>query len=315
MKRWHDLCVEGLVTADVAVSVPLGVDSLVGGNVDNLGLSLHLVLDLLRLRSRGDLGGSNLEFGLVALLRRGLSSGGGGGGSRAGLLGGGRSSRGLGGSAILLITGSLTTAHVEVHVLLEIAGLGLDVIGKDVGHLVASSSIAAGHDGAPGVGGRGLDGASLRTNLQVVTLLPGWAVTVVGRAVDVRDIKVVVVEAGRVLLEEVLELGDVVTLALLALGQLDRDTDVAALGVLVVLLVDIALLQGDHLAGRAAITLVDGPQVDIVGATVVDTGQRLAGIALLVEGDCAPGGGSGSHGGRDGKDSNELHFGIRPDSS
>jgi len=314
MKRWHNLCVEGLVAANVAMSVPLSVDGLVSGNVDNLCLGLQVVVDVLGLRSRGDLGdGSNLEF---VDLGRSLGSGGRGGRSRGGLLGGGRSSRGAGGSAgLLLLTGSITTAHVEVHVLVRLAGLGLDVIGKDVGDLVARGGVVAGHEGAPGIGGRGLNSASLRTNLQVVTLLAGGAVAGVGRAVDVGDIKVVIVEARRVLLEEVLKLGDVVALALLALGELDGDTDIATLGVLVVLLVNITLLQGDHLAGRATITLVDRPQVDVVVATVVDTGQGLAGIALLVEGDCAPGGGSGSHGGRDGKDSNELHFGFRPDSS
>ena len=40
MRRWHNLCVELLVAADVAVSVPLRVDGLVSGNVDNLGLGL-----------------------------------------------------------------------------------------------------------------------------------------------------------------------------------------------------------------------------------------------------------------------------------
>ena len=320
MKRWHNLCVEGLVAANVAVSVPLRVDGLVGGNVDNLGLGLQVAVNLLGLRSRGDLGdGSDLELvDLGRSLGRSLGRGGGGGGgrSRGGLLGGGRSSGGAGGSAgLLLLTRSIAAAHVEVHVLVRRAGLGLDVIGVDVGDLVARGGVVAGHDGAPGVGGRGLDGASLRTNLQVVTLLAGRAVGGVGRAVNVGDIKVVVVEAGRVLLEEVLKLGDVVALALLALGELDGDTDIATLGVLVVLLVNITLLQGDHLAGRATVTLVDRPQVDVVVATVVDTGQGLAGIALLVEGDCAPGGGSGSHGGRDGKDSDELHFGFRPDSS
>jgi len=322
MKRWHNLCVEGLVAADVAVSMPLRVDGLVSGNVDNLGLGLQVVVDLLGLRSRGDLGdGSNLELvdlrrSLGRSLGRRLGSGGRGGRGRGGLLGGGRSSRGAGSSARLhLLTRSIATAHVEVHVLVRLAGLGLDVIGVDVGDLVARGGVVAGHEGAPGVGGRGLDSASLRTNLQVVTLLAGGAVGGVGRAVDVRDIKVVVVEAGRVLLEEVLKLGDVVALALLSLGELDGDTDIATLGVLVVLLVNIALLQGDHLAGGATVTLVDGPQVDIIVATVVNTGQGLAGVALLVEGDCAPGGGSGSHGGRDGKDSNELHFGFRPDSS
>lgn len=57
----QDLCVEGLVTASVAVSVPLSVDGLVGGNVDDLGLSLLGVVDGLNLGSRGDSSGLNLE--------------------------------------------------------------------------------------------------------------------------------------------------------------------------------------------------------------------------------------------------------------
>lgn len=303
--KWQDLCVEGLVAASVAVSVPLSVDGLVGGNVDDLSLGLLLV-DGLGLGRRGDGGGGDLEVGLVAVLGGSDSAGRSLGRGRS-LLGGGRSSGGSR-TVLALITGGLSTAHVEVHVLVRLAGLGLDVIGKDVGDLVAGGGVVAGHDRAPGVGGRGLDGTGLGTNAQVVALLPGGAVGVVVRAVDVRDIKVVVVEAGRVLLDEVLELSNVVALALLALGDLDGDTDVTALGVLVVLLVGLALLQRDHLVGRAAVALVDGPEVDIVVAAVVDASQGLAGIALLVEGDCAPGGGSSGHGGRDRKDSNELHF-------
>lgn len=291
-----------------SVSVPLSVDGLVSGNVDDLSLGLRLV-DVLGLGSRGDGGSGDLELGLVALLLgRGGGSAGGGLSSGRSLLGGGRSSGGSR-AAIALVTGGLSTAHVEVHVLVGLAGLGLDVIGEDVGNLVAGGGIVAGHKRAPGVGGRGLDGTSLRTNAQVVTLLPGGAVGAVGRAVDVRDIKVVVVEARGVLLDEVLKLSDVVALALLRLGDLDRDTDVSTLGVLVVLLVDLALLQCDHLVGRATIALVDGPQVDIVVAAVMDASHGLAAIGLLVESDCAPGGGSGDHGGRDRKDSNELHFG------
>jgi hypothetical protein len=306
--KWQDLCVEGLVTASVAVSMPLSVDGLVGGNVDDLGLGLLGVVDLLSLGSRSDSSSLDLEF-IVAVGAGGSSSA---TGSRG--LGGGslsrRSGRGAGGSAAgALVSRSLTTAHVEVHVLVGLAGLGLDVIGKDVRDFVAGGRVVARHDRAPGVGGGSLDGTGLSTSDQVVTLLPGGAIAAVGRAVYVGDIEVVVVEAGGVLLDEVLELGDVVALALLSLGNFDGNTDVSALGVGVVLLVSLARLQLDHLIGRAAIALVDRPEVDVVVTAVVNTGQGLAGIALGVQGDCAPGGGSGSHRGRDRKDSNELHFG------
>jgi hypothetical protein len=300
--------VEGLVTASVAVSVPLSVDGLVGGNVDDLGLGLLGVVDLLGLGSRGD--GSSLDLEVVVAVSAGGSSSAAGSRSLGGGSLGGRSGRGAGGSAAgALGSRSLATAHVEVHVLVGLAGLGLDVIGKDVGDLVARVGVVARHDRAPGVGSGSLDGASLSTSDQVITLLPGGAVAAVGRAVHVGDIKVVVVEAGGVLLDEVLELSDVVALALLRLGDLDGNTNVPALGIGVVLLVSLTRLQLDHLVGRAAVALVDRPQVDVVVATVVDTGHGLAGIALRVQGNCAPGGGSGSHGGRDRKDGNELHFG------
>jgi len=297
--------VEGLVTASVAVRVPLSVDGLIGGNVDDLGLDLRDA-DVLGLGNRSDSSSRNLEV-VGAGGTRGSSAG------RRGLcrrsLGGGSSS-GTGGSAAgALLSGSLTTAHVEVHVLIRLASLGLDVVGKDVGHLVARYGVVAGHDRAPGVGGGSLDGAGLITSDQVVALLPGGAIAAVGRAVYVGDIKVVVVEAGRVLLDEVLELGDVVALALLSLGDLDRNTDISTLGVGVVLPVSLARLELDHLIGRAAVALVDGPQINIVVAAVVNTRHGLAGIDVLIKGDCAPGRGSGSHGGRDRKDSNELHLG------
>lgn len=311
LMEWQRLCVELLVTASVAVSVPLSVDGLVRSNVDDLSLGL-LVADLLS--GRGDSGSSDLELGLVALNsgRRGGSAGRGlsrGGGSLLGASSSG-SGRGSGAAgAVALLSRSLTTAHVEVHVLVGLAGLGLDVIGEDVGDQVASGGVGAGHDWAPGVGRIGCGGARLVTSNKVVTLLPGGAVARVGRAVNVRDIKVVVVEAGRVALDEVLKLSDVATLALLSLGELDRDTSVSTQRVGVVLLVSLARLESDHLVSRAAVTLVDGPEVHIVGASVVDASHGLAGVAALVEGDCAPGGDSCDHGGRDRKDSNELHFG------
>jgi len=294
------LCVEGLVAAVVTVSVPLSVDGLVSGNVDNLGLGLLGIVDLLLLGSGGDSSGDDLELGVVAVFGRGGDSAG------SGLDLAGRGDRRW--SSALLARG-LSTAHVEVHVLVRLASLGLDVIGEDVRNLVARGGIVARHDRAPSVGGCGLYGASLGTSDQVVTLLPGGAVGAVGRTVNVGNIEVVEVEAGRVFLDEVLQLGDVVALALLGLGDLDRDTNIPALGISIVLLVGLARLEGDHLVTRTSIALVDRPKVYVVSASVVNTGHGLAGVALRVEGDCAPCRGSCDHRGRDRKDSNELHFG------
>lgn len=309
------------MTTSVAVSVPLSVDGLVGGNVDDLGLGLLVGVDLRRLGSRGNGCGSDLDLSFVASFGGGSGGAGGGGDAGSGrglgrrrlgrrcLLAASGGSGGLGSSDDLVdASGSLSTAHVEVDVLVGFAGLGLDVIGKDVRHLVAGERVVARHNRAPCVVSRGLHSAGLGASDQVITLLPGGAVSVVVRAVNVRDIDVVEVEARRILLNEVFELGDVVALALLGLGDFDRNTNVSTKGVGEVLVVHLAGLEGNHLVRRAAVALVNGPKVHIVGAAVVDTSHGLARIAFLVEGDCAPGGGSCGHGGRDGKDSNELHF-------
>jgi hypothetical protein len=328
------LSVVGGVAA-VGVGVPLSVDGLVGSHVDDLSLGLELDRSLLRLRGRGDGSGSNLGLDSVVLdiVVLGLSLG--GLGRSRGLLleGGGGSSRRrrlLGGERRLAAlldhlahervdvvrlsaeasvrARSLRTAHVELHVLVRVAGLGLDIVGLDVGDEVARASVPAGQLGAPGVIAGGLGTSLGVTSAEEEALLPGGAFGIVGGTVDVRDIKVVVVEARRVGLEEVLELGDGATLALLGLGDLDGDTDVTALGVLVVLAVGLARLEGDHLIGRAAVALVDGPEVDLVGAAVDDLGVGLAGVTRLVEGDCAPGGDSGGHDGGGGDGGDELHF-------
>jgi hypothetical protein len=62
--KWQDLCVEGLVTASVAVSMPLSVDGLVSGNVYDLGLGLLVVVYLNLLGSRGNGSSSDLELSL-----------------------------------------------------------------------------------------------------------------------------------------------------------------------------------------------------------------------------------------------------------
>lgn len=248
------------VTVTASVAVTLGVDVCVLGNVDNLGLdlggngcgsdgsSVDLVLALLGSRSRGGLGLGAGRLGVVVLSR------------------------------------SLTTAHVELHVLALVAGLGLDIIGKDVRALGAGNSVVAGEDGAPGVSGRGSHLALLVTRDQVVTLLLGRAV--VSKAVHVGDVKVVEVKVRSLpALKVVLELNDVVALALLGLGDLDGDTDISLVAGVEILAVNIPLFQGDHVAilGRASVALEDRPKVDIVFAAVDDLSVRLLGIAVRIQ--------------------------------
>lgn len=66
------LCMEGLVAAGVSVSVSLGVDVLDGGDIDNLDVSLGLLVlrRLLELGSWGYRSGIDLEFLCVGVLDR-----------------------------------------------------------------------------------------------------------------------------------------------------------------------------------------------------------------------------------------------------
>jgi hypothetical protein len=110
--------------------------------------------------------------------------------------------------------------------------------------------------------------------LQIKSFLLTRAVSI--KAVDIGDIEVVQLESWGSLgsvVQEVLELGDVVALALLRLGDLDRYTTsiLSICGFGVVLPVTLSLFESHHLAGRAALTLEDRPKVDGVVATIDNT--------------------------------------------
>lgn len=129
-------------------------------------------------------------------------------------------------------------------------------------------------------------------------------------AVDVGDIEVVVINRADSI-DEVLELGDFAIRTVLSLGELNGDAFGTVAGFLVVFAIGVARLEGDHVVNGAAsvdyIVLPDGPEVDLVGAAVDDLGMGLADVARLAEGDCAPGGDSGSHDGGGGDGGDELH--------
>lgn len=309
---------ERLVTASVVVDVPLCVDVLVRGNVDHLGLGKSLVRVLvLLLGRRGDGGSSNLDIRCVRVLLIGSRRSGRGSRLSSGVLGllGGAGRRlgrrfGLARRRAVVARRRLSATHVEVHALVKMAGLGLDVIGKDVRHLVARGSVVARQDGAECVAsGRGIHSALITCN-QVVAVLARWAVLAL--AVNVGHIEVVELVLRRAIgLAEVLQLSDVVALALLSLRDLDGYTSLAISGIIVVLRVGLASLESDHAILGATITLIDGPEVNVVVATVDDTSVWLVRVAFLVQGDSVPEGGGGRRGrdhgrGRRNK-GNELH--------
>jgi hypothetical protein len=206
---------------------------------------------------------------------------------------------------------SLSTAHVELHVLSRLASLGLLIGGVDVCDIAATAGIPARHRRAPvGVGSllsTNLGGASGKEE----ALLSGGAVGGQTSAVDVGDIEVVVISRADSI-DEVLELGVTLFRAVLSLGELNGDACGTAAGFLVVLAIGIARLEGDHVvngaAGVGALVLPNGPEVDLVRAAVDDLGMGLAEVARLAEGDCAPGGDSGSHDGGGGDGGDELHY-------
>jgi hypothetical protein len=190
---------------------------------------------------------------------------------------------------------SLSAAQVELHVLVRSASLGLVVDVFHIGDIAATATIPTRHRRAPiGVGrllSTDLSGASGKEE----ALLPCRAFFGIEfRAVDVGDIEEVIIEARFGSLDEVLKLGDYAFRAVLSLGELDGDACATTVGVLVVLAVGVARLEGDHIingtASAGIFELVDGPEVDLVGAAVDDLGMGLAEVARLAEGDCAPGG-------------------------
>ena len=105
--------------------------------------------------------------------------------------------------------------------------------------------------------------------------------------VDVGNVEVVVSELRLRVVPRavVLELSEGAILALVRLGNLDRDTDVVLGEVLVVLGITLARLEHHHLVFRTAVTLEDGPQINIVFAAVDDASVRDAQIARVIQGD------------------------------
>lgn len=180
-----NLCAEVLVTVAVSVSVPLGVDIFVRGDIDDLGLDIG-GLRCLDCWCRRDGSGVNLCLGILRLFLVVLL---GAGRSRRGcvlLLTAGRGGLGLGlglGLVRRFLSWSLAAAHVEVEVRLEVARLGLTIIGVDVGHLCALGGAAAAKDRADLVENVGEELAILIAALQVESFLLGRAVT--AGAVDV----------------------------------------------------------------------------------------------------------------------------------
>lgn len=175
--------------------------------------------------------------------------------------------------------GSVITAEPELEVGIGRAELGLDVVRVDVGRLRSGGGTARADDGADGVVGRGgLRGAAIVAGFQVVSVAPAGAGS--ARAIDKGQVEVVACVAGGSV-EVVLELGQVAGAARGQFGQLDGDA--AAGGLLQVLVVEVARVEDEARGGRAAILLLDGPEVDGVVAAVGDLCHRQVGVAGRVE--------------------------------
>jgi hypothetical protein len=315
------LCAEVLVAASVPVNVlrPLRIDVLVSGDNNGLCLDLRLLGRILELGRRGDC----RKVDLVIICRAGRSLCGcrrfglrsfGLRSFRLGSFGLGSWVRGL----LVVIGWGVRTAKVKLHVGGEVASLGAGVIWQDVGHRSAGDGVVTGEDRAPrSIKRELLSTCVLVAHLQVVSLRLGWAVA--SEAVDIGHVEVVHLVFGLLVhvVHEVFELGDVVRLALLGLGDLDRDTSSikSRTGVDVVLSIHLALLEGHHLVGVAAIALEDRPDMNVVVAAVDDACVGLSFVALLVEGDGVSvcdgfnrtvSGNGCDHRGRDGEEG-ELH--------
>jgi hypothetical protein len=286
----------GLKSGNIAADI-----SLVGGNlgpsaVALFGLSLGGLGRSRRLLLEGSGSGSGSDRRRRSLILLGLAS----------LFPGFQHRVGVGRVIEDVIVRRLRTAHVELHVLARSAGLGLSVIGVDVGNILATAIIPARHMRAPSRVVLILSTASGKEE----ALLPGGAGGVCTFAVDVGDIEVVVI--GRAdSIDEVLELGVAMFRAVLSPGELNGDACGTTAGFLVVFAIGVARLEGDHVfngaASVGALVLPNGPEVDLVRAAVDDLGMGLAEVARLAEGDCAPGGDSGSHDGGGGDGGDELH--------
>jgi len=195
------------MAASVAVSVPLRVDVFGHGSIDNvdMGLDLQVLRRLLDLRRIGDSSGIDLELAItVGILD----------GSRR-RLGGADRGGNRGRSRAVVAAWSFAAAQVQVHVLIEIARLGLNIIWVDVGHFGARGGVVAGKNWAPGVGGVGSVGTGLAASDHVISFLFRGAVPAM--TVDVRDVEVVVFIALLLFLQEVFQLHDLTDSALLGL--------------------------------------------------------------------------------------------------
>jgi hypothetical protein len=270
------------------VFVPLGVD--IRGDVDNLCLDEAGG----RRRRRGSDGGCvSIYLGRSCCRVTGLL---------------GRGGRGLVlRRRIVVFSGRLAAAHIEVHTCVGQASLGLFVVGKNVGHRVTRLSVGTRENGAPCVVCSRLCFANLVTSDEIVSIFSGRAVH--ASTVNIGDVEVVSLVA-RGFVDVVLQLRDVAAFALRRLGQFDGNANGGTCRIGIVLGIYIALLQCDHLVSRAAITLEDGPKVDVVVAAVDDTSEGLLQIAFLHKGyGTSRRRGGCDDGGSRGKECSELHCG------
>jgi len=257
---------EVLVAASMAVGVPLGVDILVLGNVDDVGLDLRW-LRLLEFWCLSDSSGIDLVY-CSARVRFGDG--------RWLCIGPWLRLRGVDRRRIIIARRSLSTAHVVLQVLLQSAGSGLDIIGQNVGDLGARSRIVAREDGTDRVSSRGSSGLTrLVAGLQIVAFLHGRAVA--AQTIDVRNIEVVAKIVCFVPLHEIFQLSNVVALALLCFGNLDRDAGTVN-RIAKVLLVDTTLLEDHHVLIATTSVLQNRPNVHVVRAAVDNLGVSLFGI-------------------------------------
>ena len=219
-----NLCVENLVTA--TMFVPISVD--VCSDVDDLRLD-----EAGSGRRRRGCGRRSNDGSVTIILGSGRWCC-----RRLGWLLGGLW-LGLG-CGTVVFSGCLAATHVEIHVCVDLASLSLDVIGKNVRHLVAGLGIGAGEDRAPCVGSRGLEFADLVTGDEVVSVLPSWAVQ--SSTVNIRNVEVVESEILIFIIPcpVVLQLGDIFAFAFCRLGELDRDTNFGVGEVVVVLRIGLA---------------------------------------------------------------------------
>lgn len=166
---------------------------------------------------------------------------------------------------------------------------------------------------APFAVAAGLVFALLVTNIDPVSFISCWAVPT--QTIDIGYVKVVHLEINLTSeLLEVLQLRDVVALALFSLGDLDRDTGVVVSITQIRCLVGIVLgvssasLECHHAIRRAPISLEDRPNVNIVRAAVDDAYVGLVRVGDGIESDGGPQCIGRRDHGRRGKEGGKLHY-------